>query len=106
MIRLAEGPILSASSGRDAGAPHVVHEGADYDACLPGGTTSMRIKGQLDIDIFISDSGYICLKQKDEVEGEKVIEFAPAYGQKVAGAIASLQQFAQQKFEKADFVEE
>lgn len=66
----------------------------------------MRIKGQSDIQIFISDEGYICLKQNDEVEGEKVIEFAPAYGPKVSGAIASLQQFAQQKFEKADFVEE
>ena len=65
----------------------------------------MRIKGQQDIDIFISDAGYICLKQTDDVEGERMIEFAPAYGQKVAGAIASLQEFAQAKFEKAEFVE-
>ena len=65
----------------------------------------MRIKGQLDIDIYITDTGYICLKQKDELEGERVIEFAPAYGQKVAGAIASLQEFAQAKFEKAELVE-
>ena len=61
----------------------------------------MRIKGQADIEVFISDGGYICLKQKDEVDGEKVIEFAPAYGAKVAGAISSLQEFAQAKFEKA-----
>jgi hypothetical protein len=66
----------------------------------------MRIKGQSDIQIFISDEGYICLKQTDTVEGEKVIEFAPAYGPKVAGAISSLQQFAQAKFEKAELVEE
>ena len=65
----------------------------------------MRIKGQQDIDIFISDAGYICLKQTDDVEGERTIEFAPAYGQKVAGAIASLQEFAQAKFEKAEIVE-
>lgn len=65
----------------------------------------MRIKGQADIDIFINDTGYICLKQKDELEGERLIEFAPAYGQKVAGAIASLQEFAQAKFEKAELAE-
>jgi hypothetical protein len=65
----------------------------------------MRIKGQADIDISISDSGYIILKQKDEIDGEKVIEFAPAYGQKVAGAIQSLQEFAQAKFEKAELAE-
>ena len=62
----------------------------------------MRIKGQADIDISISDNGYIVLKQKDELDGEKVIEFAPAYGTKVAGAIQSLQEFAQAKFEKAE----
>ena len=61
----------------------------------------MRIKGQADIEVFITDGGYICLKQTDEVEGEKVIEFAPAYGAKVAGAIHQLQEFAQAKFEKA-----
>ena len=66
----------------------------------------MRIKGQSDIQIFISDEGYICLKQTDTVDGEKMIEFAPAYGPKVAGAISSLQQFAQAKFEKAELVEE
>jgi len=65
----------------------------------------MRIKGQQDIDIFISDSGYICLKQKDELDGERVIEFAPAYGPKVAGAISQLQEFAQAKFEKAELVD-
>lgn len=66
----------------------------------------MRIKGQADIDIFINDTGYICLKQKDEAEGERVIEFAPAYGTKVAEAIGSLRDFAQAKFEKAEFIEE
>ena len=66
----------------------------------------MRIKGQADIDIFISDTGYICLKQKDELDGERTIEFAPAYGIKVAGAISSLQEFAQAKFEKAEAVED
>ena len=65
----------------------------------------MRIKGQADIDVFISDAGYICLKQKDDIDGERVIEFAPAYGQKVAGAIQSLQEFAQAKFEKAELAE-
>ena len=65
----------------------------------------MRIKGQADIEVFITDGGYICLKQKDDVEGERLIEFAPAYGQKVAGAIASLQEFAQAKFEKAELAE-
>ena len=61
----------------------------------------MRIKGQLDIDIYITDTGYICLKQKDELDGDRVIEFAPAYGPKVSGAISQLQEFAQAKFEKA-----
>ena len=60
----------------------------------------MRIKGQADIDIFISDTGYICLKQRHDNEGEQVIEFAPAYGAKVADAIGSLQEFAQAKFQK------
>ena len=66
----------------------------------------MRIKGQADIEVFISDGGYICLKQKDELDGEKVIEFAPAYGAKVATAISSLQEFAQAKFEKALVVDD
>ena len=65
----------------------------------------MRIKGQADIDISISDTGYIILRQKDELDGEKVIEFAPAYGSKVAGAISSLQEFAQARFEKAELTE-
>jgi hypothetical protein len=60
----------------------------------------MLIKGQADIQIFISDTGYICLKQRAE-EGDQVIEFAPAYGSKVADAIGSLQDFAQTKFEKS-----
>ena len=66
----------------------------------------MRIKGQADIDIYISDSGYICLKQKDDLDGERTIEFAPAYSPKVTGAISQLQEFAQAKFEKAEAVEE
>jgi len=61
----------------------------------------MRIKGQADIDIFISDGGYICLKQRHDAEGDQVIEFAPAYGSKVADAIGSLQEFAQAKFQKS-----
>ena len=65
----------------------------------------MRIKGQAAIDISISDEGYIVIKQKDEIDGEKVIEFAPAYGMKVAGAISSLQEFAQAKFEKAELAD-
>ena len=65
----------------------------------------MRIKGQADIDIFINDTGYICMKQKDDLDGERVIEFAPAYGAKVAGAINSLQEFAQAKFEKAELAD-
>ncbi len=61
----------------------------------------MRIKGQADIDIFISDTGYICMKQKNHEDGEQLIEFAPAYGPKVADAIGSLQEFAQAKFQKS-----
>ena len=61
----------------------------------------MRIKGQADIEVFISDGGYICLKQRLDGEGDQVIEFAPAYGPKVADAIGSLQEFAQAKFQKA-----
>ncbi|HEX7054347.1 MAG TPA: hypothetical protein VF211_10505 [Burkholderiales bacterium] len=66
----------------------------------------MRIKGQADIEIFISDSGYICLRQRDDVNAENVIEFAPAYGTKVAEAIRELQDFAQTKFEKAVLVDD
>jgi hypothetical protein len=61
----------------------------------------MRIKGQADIEISISDSGYICMKQRNHSDGEQVIEFAPAYGVKVADAIGSLQEFAQAKFQKS-----
>ena len=61
----------------------------------------MLIKGQADIEIFISDTGYICLKQRHDSDGDQVIEIAPAYGGKVAGAIGSLQEFAQKKFEKS-----
>ena len=65
----------------------------------------MRIKGQADIEVFISDGGYICLRQRGE-DGEQLIEFAPAYGVKVAEAINSLQDFAQTKFEKAVLVDD
>jgi hypothetical protein len=61
----------------------------------------MLIKGQSDIEIQISDIGYICLKQQED-DGEQVITFAPAYATKVAAAIAHLQDFAQKKFEKSD----
>lgn len=61
----------------------------------------MRIRGQADIEISISDNGYIVLKQKHDAEGDQTIEFAPAYGSKVADAIGSLQEFAQAKFQKA-----
>lgn len=61
----------------------------------------MLIKGQSDIEIQISDIGYICLKQHED-DGEQVITFAPAYASKVAAAIAHLQDFAQKKFEKSD----
>jgi hypothetical protein len=66
----------------------------------------MRIKGQADIEIFISDNGYICLKQQREVDGEQLIELAPAYGAKVADAIGALQEFAQAKFQKAELIED
>ncbi|HYX63582.1 MAG TPA: hypothetical protein VE935_05125 [Burkholderiales bacterium] len=66
----------------------------------------MRIKGQADIEVFISDGGYICLRQRHDHEGEQVVEFAPAYGAKVAEAISQLQDFAQTKFEKAVLVDD
>lgn len=66
----------------------------------------MRIRGQADIEVFIADSGYICLKQTDAVDGDKLIEFAPAYGTKVVEAIGQLREFAQAKFDKAALVEE
>ena len=66
----------------------------------------MRIKGQADIEVFISDGGYICLRQSRDADGQQVIEFAPAYGMKVAEAINQLQDFAQTKFEKAILVDD
>ena len=66
----------------------------------------MRIKGQADIEVFISDNGYICLRQRTEGTGDNTVEFAPAYGAKVAEAIRELQDFAQTKFEKAVLVED
>jgi hypothetical protein len=65
----------------------------------------MVIKGQSDIEIHISDIGYICLKQQD-ADGEHVVSFAPAYAAKVAGAISQLQDFAQRKFEKSELAED
>jgi hypothetical protein len=67
----------------------------------PKEVPGMRIRGQRDIEISISDGGYICLKQKSEEEGDQVIEFAPSFGAKVATAIGTLQEFAQAKFLKA-----
>jgi len=60
----------------------------------------MVIRGQSDIEIHISEHGYICLKQQDG-DGDHVITFAPAYASKVAGAITELQELAQKKFEKS-----
>jgi hypothetical protein len=66
----------------------------------------MRIKGQADIDVSISEGGYIRLSQKNDLDGDQVIEFAPAYGSKVTEAISALQEFAQAKFLKAELIEE
>jgi hypothetical protein len=65
----------------------------------------MLIRGQPDIEIEISDIGYICLKQQNG-DGDHVIVFAPAYASKVAGAINQLQEYAQRKFEKSELVED
>lgn len=66
----------------------------------------MMIKGQSDIEIQISDLGYICLKQRNGEEGDHVISFAPAYAPKVANAISQLQEFAQRKFEKSELIDD
>ena len=66
----------------------------------------MLIKGQSDIEIHISDLGYITLKQRVDAEGDHVISFAPAYAPKVTAAIIQLQEFAQKKFEKSDLVDD
>jgi hypothetical protein len=65
----------------------------------------MVIKGQSDIEIHISDIGYICLTQQNG-DGDHIISFAPAYASKVASAISQLHEFAQRKFEKSDPVED
>ena len=65
----------------------------------------MVIKGQSDIEVQISDIGYICLKQQNG-DGDHIITFAPAYAAKIAGAISQLQEFAQRKFEKSALVED
>ena len=65
----------------------------------------MVIKGQSDIEIHISDIGYICLKQQD-ADGEHIVSFAPAYAAKGAGAISQLQEFAHLKFEKSQIDED
>jgi hypothetical protein len=67
---------------------------------------AMRIKGQADIEVFITDGGYICMRQEHDDMGEQVIEFAPAYGGKIAEAITALQEFAQTKFEKAVLIDD
>jgi hypothetical protein len=65
----------------------------------------MVIKGQSDIEIKISEHGYICLKQSDG-DDEHVVSFAPAYAAKVASAIAQLEEFAQAKFEKSELIDD
>lgn len=60
----------------------------------------MLIKGQPDMEVQISNQGYICIKQCDATGTENVVEFAPAYAPKLAAAINELQEFAQKKFEK------
>ena len=65
----------------------------------------MVIKGQSDIEVQISDIGYICLKQQNG-DGDHIITFAPAYAAKIAGAISQLQEFAQRKFDKSALVED
>jgi hypothetical protein len=67
----------------------------------------MRIRGQADIDVSISEGGYIRLRQRSsDTADEQIVEFAPAYGTKVVEAISELQDFAQQKFEKAALIED
>jgi hypothetical protein len=66
----------------------------------------MKIKGQAEIDISISDEGYIVLKQKNGGDEPHVVEFAPAFGAKISDAIEQLKAFAQAKFEKAALVED
>lgn len=66
----------------------------------------MVIKGQSDIEIQISDLGYICLKQRNGDDSDHVITFAPAYAPKVANAISQLQEFAQRKFEKSEPIDD
>lgn len=60
----------------------------------------MLIKGQPDMEVQISEHGYICIRQYDTTGNENVVEFAPAYAPKLAAAITELQDFAQKKFEK------
>ena len=45
----------------------------------------MVIKGQSDIEIQISDIGYICLKQNDG-DGEHTISFAPRFTARLIAA--------------------
>ena len=66
----------------------------------------MLIKGQSDIEIHISEMGYITLKQRLDVEGDQTITFAPAYAPKVTAAISQLQEFAQRKFEKSEPIDD
>jgi hypothetical protein len=66
----------------------------------------MLIKGQSDIEIQISDMGYIVLRQRISGDGDHVVTFAPAYAPKVTAAIAQLQEFAQKKFEKSELIDD
>src|SRR5688500_14286813 len=110
------GPCARAQSGRNVSPFGLLHPGrcgiprpfkrAHYDGFLFLEGSGMRIKGQADIDISISDEGYIVLKQRNGDTDDHVVEFAPAYGAKVADAIEQLQEFAQAKFDKAALVEE
>ena len=66
----------------------------------------MLIKGQSDIEIQISDMGYIVLRQRISGDDDHVVTFAPAYAPKVTAAIAQLQEFAQKKFEKSELIDD
>jgi len=66
----------------------------------------MRIRGQADIEVFITAAEAELTAMERGENGENMIEFAPAYGAKVAEAIRELQDFAQTKFEKAVLVDD
>jgi hypothetical protein len=60
----------------------------------------MRIKGQYEIDISVSDEGYIVLKQRNGGAEPHVIEIAPLYTARIAEAIGALRDFALKKFDE------